>query len=585
MSNQENERLRGLNPELQPERNAVKRYAKSEDRPHLQRERSRAASDLAQLRREYKNELAEIDNKMEGLAASNPELHAIFANLRERTRQNYEARHTTIVQSVYQRLAEAYRAIPMSEQEIEHELDSEKLSQMSLKEYVELLRRLPPRFFTHVTRQGIRDHASHHYGRMGEFHHGFEGILKNGALDSIYDQALADGITHETVKEVLRGSEITPEHFPTKQQALSQLESMLTRSAVAPASSEFADRKAVHAALEVVADDYYGGERGNEIFMVWPAAFVAKEYHIGTQRMNVPENFAPDEVHKTSQFNDYWLLKKDEKRGSLPIDAGIVFLPAKAEVNPTTGSRYEVDPEGKPLKNPQVDNLLNLLRSAEFADIGDAFTAFIYAQDKLKQHEQDAEAEKRQHHYLTTRTEERLQESRKERDHVQHAQDTYKQLCQKYAIDDPRIRNLANGGWTVAQHLNGLRAFAGKPSLTEMDAIDLENRLSHLGIQYKLAEHTESSRDYWERYFVATGKRPSKIVYYEGTNPTAAFSTFKEATGIIYASSEANLTELFKENLIGQEGIKSVLTPEAERMREIGREVIEEMYSDTAAVA
>ncbi len=584
MPSLEHKRARRANPDIHPDLRKVKRLSKNQSHPELQTTRAEAAQELLELRRKYKKELSEVEEHIAKFSESHPELAVLFHRLRERNRKNYEAGHEKIVQAIHDKLEKAYRAIPLSEQEIEQQLDTQRLSAMSLKEYVELLRRLPPYFFTHVTRQGIRDHFSHHHGGVGEYQRGFEGILDKGSLNSIYDQILEDGISHETVMELLRNTGISPEKIPTKEQAHAELRILLTRSNTAPTASRFADGKAIHAALEGVADAYYGGESANEIFVVWPTALIAKEYHIATQRFEVPEKFAASSEHQRSEYNDYWLLKKDERRGSLPLDAGIVFLPARAEVDPHTGSRYATNEQGKPIDNPQIKPFFELLASPAFSEISEEFYNLLNAQDKIRSIELEAAEERARHGFAFDTTNE-LKAAQEKRNSLQAIEDRLLLLCAEYDVTDKRILQLTKGDQSTAHHIREIVDFVRQDNPPEIYKINLENSLSQLAIQYKLADNPESSRAYWERYFTAKGKRPSKIVYYEGADPTAALNTFKEAAGITHSTSSVDLTQLYKDSLVDQGDIKNMLTSEAERIEEIGREIIEEMYSNASEFA
>ena len=60
--------------------------------------------------------------------------------------------------------AAAMEKLPLDRRQIEELFSEENLAGLDLNGFVELLRRVPPRFMTHVTRQGVRDNIS--YGRL-----------------------------------------------------------------------------------------------------------------------------------------------------------------------------------------------------------------------------------------------------------------------------------------------------------------------------------------------------------------------------------------------------------------------------------
>src|SRR3990167_196789 len=92
-----------------------------------------------------------------------------------------------LVLRFYEEVAKEYKALPFSKEEIEEKFSAENLSALSLEEYVELLRKVPPRFVLHITRQGVRDRASFHSGR-GQVSDGFEKILSDRKIKSKLEQ-------------------------------------------------------------------------------------------------------------------------------------------------------------------------------------------------------------------------------------------------------------------------------------------------------------------------------------------------------------------------------------------------------------
>ncbi len=579
--------MRGLNPDLLPNRADAILHSKKEGLggqwTNLQQRRNETAQELVRLRRDYHSENTEIEQRMAECKETHPEIYALMKNVRDRGRANYEAAHTKIAEVLYAELEDQYQAIPLTAEEIERDLDTERLSAMPLKEYIELLRKLPPRFFTHVTRQGVRDSGSFHYGGIGKFQRGFDEILKSGSVVSVYDRVLEEGVTRTTVGDLLERLKLTPKYEPDKAEALHKLESELTRSDVAPISSYFADMKSIHTALEIVADKNYGGEMGNEVFMIWPAALVAKEYHVGTQLLEVPDQFDPDETHKSSQFNDYWLLRKDDNTGTLPLDAGITFLPARARVHPQTGSQYETTVEGDPILNQEVNLFEKLLRSQEYQNISERLRKYILAKESVARIDEEATKKKTDSSYSSTFIPERKKQERlsrqEELEAATPARMVYAKLCAEAGITNPRILSLPDQGFWAQKNLSTLESLALRPTLDEYGKLDRESALGNLGIRFELAKDTISSRDYWEDIFKRTGKKPSKVIFYDQRDPTMALDAFKRVAGIDRSSSEVDLKKLYEGNLIGQDGIKNVLSRESELVWQVGQEVIEEMYT------
>jgi hypothetical protein len=124
-----------------------------------------------------------------------------------------------MVQRFYEEIAADYQELPLPEAEITAQFSADNLARLELDEYVELLRRVPPRFMTHVTRQGVRDNISHHSGGYAEMHRGFEAVLESGAIRSTMEQYLFDGITRDSVQAVLENKFGMPQEYPTRVEA------------------------------------------------------------------------------------------------------------------------------------------------------------------------------------------------------------------------------------------------------------------------------------------------------------------------------------------------------------------------------
>ena len=249
------------------------------------------------------------------------------------------------------RVRAVYEYPPLSREEIEREFTAEKLSSLSLQEYIELLRGVPARFVTHITRHGFRDRTSHHNSGDLNFQRGFEELLKKRQLQSALDQINEGEWNEQRVRAVLERIGI-PQKLGTKGEALERLSQFLDLAKNPWIKSEFADNNAFHGAIDYVADWYYGGEIGNQIFVVYPAAFIASHYECSHQASRIPDGFL--EKNPDHDKNDLWMMRKDDKRGVLPLDAGIVFIPSHAQVDPTTGSRYAIKEESFQTEEKQL---------------------------------------------------------------------------------------------------------------------------------------------------------------------------------------------------------------------------------------
>lgn len=98
---------------------------------------------------------------------------------------------------------------------------------------------------------------------------------------------------------------------------------------------KYPDITATHLAAQMVSDEYYGGERGNEVFFVYPSDVLASQYAFtfngGEKDFTRPQS--------ETKWNDVFVWTDPNNLG-VPVDSGIVFLPEKTPVDPETGSKY-----------------------------------------------------------------------------------------------------------------------------------------------------------------------------------------------------------------------------------------------------
>ena len=92
---------------------------------------------------------------------------------------------------------------------------------------------------------------------------------------------------------------------------------------------------------------------------------------------------------------------------------------------------------------------------------------------------------------------------------------------------------------------------------------------------YAKAKNQTSSKDFWEDYFAQNPrKRPSKIVYYEGGDPTAALYRWRKDNGIVKKSEEEDFG--FSENKKEDEAMNA--TSEQKRFMSIAEKLIDKRF-------
>jgi len=228
---------------------------------------------------------------------------------------------------------ESQSSTPLSLEQKRDLLKPEHISNLSTEEYLALWRKLNPYFLTHVTRQGFRDHNMmlfHSFG-MREYHNGFIGALHDA-------RQLRSPMV---VRELPDRSEASVERWledlfllGSEEKALQALEDRYRISFVD--TPRYADSSSIHFAAQDVAHQYYGAERGNEVFFVFPTDVIASQYdfsfHGGRHEFTRPQS--------ELKWNDVFVWPTDIERGNIPLDTGFVFLPSETQVDPETGSKY-----------------------------------------------------------------------------------------------------------------------------------------------------------------------------------------------------------------------------------------------------
>lgn len=223
---------------------------------------------------------------------------------------------------------------PLSNEQKRELLKPEVLSSLSTEQYIALWKRLNPHFLSHVTRQGFRDHNAmmYHSAGLQEFHGGFTGVMSDSRLLRP-PMALGELKTRdEDSVKAWMGDWVLGEE--TEEKARKKLDNLMNFHL--SAAPTYPDKTAVHFAAQLVADDYYGGESGNEVFFIYPSDVIASQHDFafngGEKDFTQPQS--------ETKWNDVFVWPQTVENSGIPIDAGMVFLPKSTPVDPETGSKY-----------------------------------------------------------------------------------------------------------------------------------------------------------------------------------------------------------------------------------------------------
>jgi len=477
---------------------------------------------------EYRKIKAEIAEKTAALSG----VDASLSEKEEEIPQFAEAKK--LITDFYAGERKKWAEAGYTPEDMQRYFSEENLSKLSLEDYALLMKRFPGEMVTHVTRQGIRDHAPmrEHSAGLGEFHNSFVSMLADGRLRSSIGIALQEHTKEDAMVKFLKLDhidDILPEvtWLSPREKALKMLEGDFYYSS-SSSFDAYADRSSVHMAAERVLNSIYGGEQGNEIFIAYPSAYVATELlHSGdlTDRGG-------------NEHNDKWIYTKDHE--GMSLDAGIVFIPEDAPVDSQTGSRYKINERGLPtVPRQRIDEVL----SARFNKKGFVQT---FIQQLPWQMRQAPESER-----------------------AGMAEEAFAE----FGITDPDAQKaLLN-----TKLIEGLAKLWGTG---DEEKEKYEKTLSEYfhsnAVPFELAENTVSSREYWEKYFLEHPKhRPSKIVFYKG-NPSDALNEWRENSGIVKKTNDR--TYGVPENRVMRSDER--LYQDRDRLASLARKIIDDRFPE-----
>jgi len=405
---------------------------------------------------------------------------------------------------------------PLSNQEKRELLKSEALAELSTEEYISLWRRLNPHFLSHVTRQGFRDHngMNNHSSGIEDFHNGFTSVLEDDKL--IRPPLAVSGDLRsrdeETIKKFLEKKVFQAEN---EYDALDALATELhKRRAAAP---RYPDKTAVHFAAQMVADDFYGGEMGNEIFFLYPSDFIASQHdfamHGGKQSLV--------EKERDEQWNDVFVWPETLDNTGIKVDAGLAFLPKNTLVDPETGSKYasEIKDVDGIEKRVMIENKELIATFSKWREgLNDQSPTMISFKEFS-----DFMAEQNQKTSF-------FRDSQSEQDKERECRDVCRQEMLGLGFDDDAANRLSNLLFSrlLYRFIDSKKFYIEYHTKEEADYA----ALLEAGANWEKARNPVTSEEYWERKFKENEKlRPKHVVYYDG-DPTIAILSFQQENNI-----------------------------------------------------
>ena len=404
------------------------------------------------------------------------------------------------------KLLEAYyekmETVPLTNAEKRELLRPEILAELSTEEYIALWRRLNPHFLSHVTRQGFRDHNAmvYHSAGLQEFHDGLVSVLQD---EKILRPPIAvrEGLRSRDETAVRKFLEDWVLQAENEEEAKERFDALLHKSlATAP---KYPDQTAVHFATQIVADGYYGGERSNEAFFLYPSDVLVSQHQFAFNGWE--KDFT--QPQSETKWNDVFVWPLSVDNPGIAVDVGMVFLPEHTPVDPKTGSRYASEisiVEGEEKRIMIEDE--SLVR------------AFVEWAKNLNEQSlpmvayKDWEDEK---NYWKKREREKI------------CLDAFRQEMQKLGFDEEAAGRLGGDVFKERCQMGRLDWQKNIPFEESMQRL-----LRQSGSNWKLAEQTISSKEYWEAYFAQhPQQKPKHLIFYDG-DPTAAIYEFQQKNNI-----------------------------------------------------
>jgi hypothetical protein len=401
----------------------------------------------------------------------------------------------------------------ISTEPIDHEqkselLDPEALSQLSEEEYIALWKRLNPHFVSHVTRQGFRDHNAmvYHSGGMQEFSNGLVDMLGDGKLlrPPIAARGGLRSRDESSIREWLSGYVLEAEN---EEEAKKKLAGFLHHTiATAP---KYPDETAVHFANEIVSDSYYGGERNNEVFIVYPSDVIASQYCYAFN--GAQKDFTKPQSEQ--KWNDVFVWPQTVENPGISIDAGIVFLPNETRVDSETGSKYASKVEtvnGEEKRVMMEDEKL--------------ISAFINWAESLNDESPVIKA-------LKEYNESKKDMWSRRQDNEKICFDVFRKEIIQLGFSEEAANDIIR---SLFGSVNGIYQFEydGKIGFGDSKKDAAINKLRDASANWKRAENSITAKEYWENFFQKNPQvRPKHVEYYNG-DPTAAIYMFQRKHNI-----------------------------------------------------
>lgn len=408
---------------------------------------------------------------------------------------------------------------------------ADNLKSLNTAEYMELWRAGSPFFLAHVSREGFRDHAStQHTRNLGVYNPDFTRLLADNK--NLQSRFYTEGIrldNETTFINALKKWGVFEQ--PTVETAFQYFKDTLDKGiAEAP---RFADKSAVHLSVENVIHDFYGGERGNEIFFIFPSDFIGSQHAFGFPSWH-KDLTSP---HSERDRNDIFIWKDE----GINLDTGLVFLPKNTLVDRKTGSKY-ASVQDRQGNLTLIENESAQTNIREWWQKNKAYFSEMWQNSKIK---------------------------------------SYYQRDDTISFPDiilDKLSELGFQGESFAKTVEDAIINNLEKNTEDLSPTDIDIILNGTNLNYKLAEDTVRSEEYWEAYFTKNpDHKPKHIVYYSGP-PNKAIDDFLQSHNVTSKKSHDPLLG-FDDNHVTNMKADPRSNPHYDETVAMGKRLIEENFS------
>ncbi len=230
---------------------------------------------------------------------------------------------------------------PLSLEERDEYLNTETLSQMTLDNYLVLLKRLSGEAFYHATRYGVRENTFMSTGgghdiNKGEFVNNLVPLLKDKKINSMTSTVIKEQKINLNDKSIIELAEEGNSVDNIVEKVMNQYASMYNL-----------DRESAHFSYAKDLHSMYGAEKDYKFYFYYPIEYILhNDFYQKTRESQITLGMSNyrNKAGIQQQYNDFEIFNFGQ---GVPIDAGILCISSDVEVDSETGSQYVIK-NGKP---------------------------------------------------------------------------------------------------------------------------------------------------------------------------------------------------------------------------------------------